>query len=291
MTLNLRNGYLFLCLALCAAAPVAAQAPAAPQVEVDRDQLQRRLGAVHTLIEKSTAARQIEASGEVRAIEKREQARKVHREAQQAYDAGDFVRSSRLLPEASVRMFEAVRLAAPEQIAASKARTDFDARAESVRSLLAAQKRISAEKGEAAGGVETTREIERALAEAERLATSDIASARIALDRGYLVAKAAIGSMRSGDTLVRSLNFATPQEEYHYELDRNDTHLMLVQVLLKDKGGLPASQQYVENARGLRSQAEATAGRGDHAAAIRLLEDSTRELVRAIRGAGVFIPG
>ena len=39
--------------------------------------------------------------------------------------------------------------------------------------------------------------------------------------------------MRSGDTLVRSLNFASKEEEYRYEIDRNDTHQMLIKVLVE----------------------------------------------------------
>lgn len=267
-----------------------AQAPA-PQMQPDREQLERRLNAVGTLIEKSTAARQIEASRDAKAMEKRERARQIHRDAQQAYASGDFALASRLLPEASVQMFEAVRLAAPDQVTADKVRADYNARLESVRSLLAAQKRISSEKGAPAGSAEATREIERTVGEAERLAGTDIGAARATLDRAYLVAKAAIGSMRSGDTLVRTLNFATPADEYRYELDRNDTHRMLIDVLLKNKPGQASAQAYIEKARALRTEAEAQAARGDHAKAIGLLEDSTRELVRAIRGAGVFIPG
>ncbi len=277
-------------LALGLSAIAAAQA-AAPSMEVDREQIERRLIAVGTLIDKSTAARQIEASRDARAIEKRERARQIHRDAQQAYASGDLARASRLLPEASVQMFEAVRLAAPEQVTADKARADYGARLESVRSLLAAQKRISAEKGAPAGSADATREIERTVAEAERLVGSDVSAARATLDRAYLVAKAAIGSMRGGDTLVRTLNFATPADEYRYELDRNDTHLMLIDVLLKEKRRQASADGYIEKARALRVQAETQAARGDHARAIGLLEDSTRELVRAIRGAGVFIPG
>jgi hypothetical protein len=46
-----------------------------------------------------------------------------------------------------------------------------------------------------------------------------------------------------------------------------------------------------ERAAELRRDADAAGKRGDYVYAIRLLEVATRELVRAIRGAGVFIPG
>lgn len=280
-------------LAAAGAMPVAAQQEApAPKVEIDRTQLERRIAAVATLIEKSSAARQIEASGDARALEKRERARQIHRKAQQAFQAGENAQASRLLAEASAQMFEAVRLAAPEQITEKKARDDFAARVDSVKALLAAQKRISTEKQGTPGSAEAVQTVEKLLAEAERLAAANnVPRARAQLDQAYLVAKAAIGSLRGGDTLVRLLQFASKEEEYRYEIDRNDTHQMLIRVLLQEKGDRPQVRGFLDKARELRAQAETAAASGDHGAAIRLLEDSTRELVRAIRGAGVYIPG
>jgi hypothetical protein len=262
---------------------------------VDRTQLELRLEAVGKLLESSSAARQVEASGDARAKEKRDKARDIHKRALEAYRGGDLATSSRLLPEASVLMFEAVRLAAPEQVTAEKARHDFNARQESVKSLLAAYGRIASEKRDARAG-ETTRAIESSLAEAKQLGEGGrYVEGRAVLDRAYLVAKAAIGSVRQGDTLVRSLNFASKEEEYAYELDRNDTHRMLIKVLLDEKRGAADVERmvkgYVDKAGELRQQAEAAAAGKDWTGGIRLLEASTAELVRAIRNAGIYIPG
>ncbi len=271
------------------ALPALAQQPAT----VDRARLESRLAAVGVLIEKSTAAKQIDASGDTRAAAQRQRAREVHRQAQRAFDAGDLQRASVLLPEASMLMFEAVRLAAPEKVMAEKARNDFDSRRESVRSLLAAQRRIAAEKPDMPGAKEASRTVERLLAEAQALAETDnLAQARARLDEAYLAAKASISSMRTGDTLVRTLKFDSKEDEYHYEVDRNDTHRMLVQLLIENKRGADANVgRAVERAAGLRSQADSAAARGAHVEAIKLLEDSTGELVRAIRNAGIYIPG
>jgi len=101
--------------------------------------------------------------------------------------------------------------------------------------------------------------------------------------------------VRQGDTLVRSLNFASKEEEYVYELDRNDTHQMLIKVLLDEKRGSGSIdgmlKGYVDKAQALRGQAQSAAQRKDWTDGIRLLEESTAELVRAIRNAGIYIPG
>ena len=264
----------------------------ADDAAVDRARLEQRFAAVETLIERSSAARQIETSGAAGARDQREKAREIYRQARAAYDSGQYARASQLLPQASVQMFEAVRLAAPEQITAPKARGDFEARLDSVNALHAAFRRVAAEKPGTSGTAETSRDIERRIGEARRLADAgNVEAGRAEIDRAYLITKAAVSTLRSGDTLVRSLEFKTKEEEYRYEVDRNDTHQMLIKVLLDGKPETSQSRGFIDRAAQLRAQAEGAAARSDHAGAIQLLEESTRELVRAIRGAGIYIPG
>lgn len=259
------------------------------------DQVERRLQSVATLIETSSAARQIESSGEAPARERRDAARLIHREAAAALARGDADGASQLLDAAAREMMAGVRLAKPEQVAAEKAKRDFAARLDSARALLAAQQRITQEKGAGREAQQATRSIEQQIAQAQSLAAQDkLAEARPVLDRAYLTARVSIEAMRRGDTLVRSLSFASPREEYDYEIDRNDTHRMLIRVLLAERreAQMPESmQQAVDRAAALRGEAEAQARQGDHAGAIQRLEDSTRELVRAIRAGGLYIPG
>ena len=50
-------------------------------------------------------------------------------------------------------------------------------------------------------------------------------------------------------------------------------------------------EKFMDKASSLRQQAEKQASNGDYDAAIQTLEHSTKEIVRAIRGAGIYIPG
>jgi len=284
-SLLLRSGAVI--LALCAAAASAQSPLPAP----DREQLERKLASTATLIESSSGAKQIEASGVPDAAAQRAKARDLHKRGTEALRAGDLAGSAKLLDEASRAMFEGVRLAAPKQVADAKERTDYNARLESTRALVDAQKRIAAEKGGPRAG-EPAQQAEALIADGEKLvAAGKLTDGRAKVDQAYWIVKAAIGTARNGDTLVRSLNFATPEEEYHYEIDRNDTHRMLVQMLLKERRGDAMVDQAVSSSGRLRTQAEAEAGRKDHKTAIKTLEESTRELVKAIRAAGVYIPG
>lgn len=268
-------------------------APPPPAVKPDRAQIERRLESVRTLLEKSSAAKQIEASGDAQAKAERNRALEIWQKAKAAFYAGDLETTQKLLLEAPKVMFAAARHAAPEDVLHEKVKADYVNRRESVKALLAAQKRITDEKGGVAGAAETAKNVEKMLGEADGLANEGrYAQARAVVDQAYLLAKASVGQMRSGDTLVRSLNFANKEEEYKYELDRNDSLFMLYKVLIEQKGAVtPFVADQVKKGQDLRAEAERAAAGGDHAAGIKLLEDSTSQLVRAIRSAGIFIPG
>jgi hypothetical protein len=254
--------------------------------------------SVGKLLESSSAARQIESSKAPEALTRRDRAREIYKAAKVSLNAGDLEKANAQLAEVRAAFFDAVRLAAPEEVTAKKLEADYRARLDSVNALLGAYRRVASEKGSASKTVsETVAQIDKSVAEAARLAQAGkYKDGRAELDRAYLVAKVGISSLRSGDTLVRSLNFASKEEEYHYEIDRNDTHLMLIKVLVEEKRAANPMldqqvQVFVAKAKELRTAAEAAAAHRDHAQAVKLLEDSTVELVRAIRNAGIYIPG
>jgi hypothetical protein len=287
---------LFFCgFALAQTAPASAPESAASRLagnKLDKAQLSANLDSVGKLLESSSAARQIESSKAPEAILRRDRARELHRAARAALDQDNLEKASALLTESRSTFFDAVRFAAPEEVNAKKLENDYLLRLESVNALLAAYKRVSDEKS-AKGVKETVGQIEKSIAAAALLAKDrKFAEARAEVDRGYLVAKAGLTSLRSGDTLTRSLNFASMEEEFHYEIDRNNTHQMLIKVLVDDqKASGDMVRNFLSKAAEFRLRADAAASRKDFAEAVKLLEDSTAELVRAIRNAGIYIPG
>lgn len=280
-------------LSLQAQTPVESAATRLQSTKVDRESLTSNMESVGKLLESSSAARQIGSSKNAEALEKQVKAREIYARAKAALAADDLQRASQLLSETRTTFFGAVRLAAPEEVSANKLESDYRARLESVNALLAAYKRVATEKSSPAKGVtETVAQIELGVTSAAKLAqAAKFKEGRVELDRVYLIAKAAVSSLRSGDTLVRSLNFASKEEEFLYEIDRNNTHQMLIEVLASEKRSDSMVQKFITAAKGLRAEADAAGQRKDYANGIRLLEESTTELVRAIRGAGVYIPG
>ena len=254
-----------------------------------------RIEYVNKLINSSSAAKRVEESGNSSAISIRDKAREYYQQAIDAITAGNDAKATEMLDLASKTMFEAVRHTGTPELIVDKQKIDFENRLQSIQVLMTARHRIRQEKG-VSDDDELQGKIESVLAKAGKFYDrQDYVKAKTLIDDAYLQVKAEIEELRGGDTLVRSLNFASKEEEYHYEIDRNDTHKMLFNVLLQEKkpsqATIDMAQKFIEKASILRTRAEKQALRGDYGAAVETLEESTKNVVRAIRGAGIYIPG
>ncbi len=269
---------------------------ASSQPVIGDENLESRFESVEKLLSESSAARQVEASGSPEALAGREQARAHLERAREAESAGDDATASEELALATRSMMQAVSLAGQNGRVQDKLVRDFHSREESIEALLDAYSRVMHENGKSAGAEELQSLVEANLVKANQLVEQGrVDEGRQLLDETYVATKVAVDGVRDGETLVRSLNFANKEEEYHYELDRNDAHLMLVRVLLdekmKDQRISGQVEPFLEEAVMLRRQAEEQADAGEFEKAVSTLEESTRQVTRAIRSAGIFIPG
>ena len=100
----------------------------------------------------------------------------------------------------------------------------------------------------------------------------------------------ALRDARHKDVLLHELNFESIDDEYVYEIKRNESYLMLINILQDKKYVSEASRQYVNKIISSNEQdvkeAEAKADKGDKKSAIRILEKSTDKLSRALRMSG-----
>jgi tetratricopeptide (TPR) repeat protein len=281
-------GGLFL-LAFAIAMPLSAQQSG----EAKRDP---RLDYAGKLIESSSAAKKVEASGNDEAIALREQARGLFDLAVKAQDAGDQATASEYLNQAIRAMQKAVRLSDPDDVTGPKARADFKRVESSVDALNDALLRIGDEKGVKDKIAPITREVASLRGEAGAMfEAGKPAEGRAKLDQALQLLKVNIEGLRGGEELTRSLDFKSKEEEFHYEVDRNDTHQMLVKVFAEEKIKSDSTRKRVEgflqSALGLRAAADALGKEGQYEAGIGKLEESTKELIKAIRSAGLYIPG
>lgn len=256
-----------------------------------------RIANVERLLgQQSTAVRQIESNGSEEAAAGLARARDLLERARATSAAGDEEAAGRQLDQATRTMFDAVRVAGTPQALHDKREADFERRTRSLESLLEALDRIGREKGQEEQVNRATVVLRETIARAESLrGAGRVEDGRRQLDAAHELAAIQVESLRGGDTLVRTLTFETKADEYAYELDRNDTHEMLLRVLVEQRPGGGAlnaiAAKLVGEARTLREQAEGEAAARRYEAAIDGLERSTVQLIRAIRSAGIYIPG
>ena len=266
------------------------------QAQITLNSVAGRLQNMSKLINESSGARQVMASSSAKARQKRLQAIDLYERAIAKLGDGDADAATGYLDEAARTMFEAIKLATPTAMLAKKKKVDYGKRRESVTALRNAFNRIADETKDREAKQKVNQQLSSLIARADDfLALGDNSMAQAEIDKAYHLLKVSIESKRTGQTLVRSLQFETKEEEYHYEVDRNDTHNMLISLLVDEKKKSDYARekilQFVAQAQQLRNQADAYAGDDAFEIAIELLEQSTKQLVRAIRTAGIYIPG
>jgi tetratricopeptide (TPR) repeat protein len=272
---------------------VVADAQAEPTRSTD---ISAKLTYVERLLTESSAAKKVEGSADPQALELKADAQVHFEKARQLYEGGDAEAADAELGEAIRLLTEAARAANGGATVSEKQTSDYGQRRESIEALAKAHDRIAIEKGRDEMNSELQARVSTELSASDALLQAGKAEeARAALDSTYETVKSSLESLRGGDTLVRELHFETKEDEYLYELDRNDTHQMLVQVLFAEKmESSPmraTAETFINKAVALRGDAENAAGKKKYEEAIELLEESTKELIRAIRSAGVYIPG
>lgn len=255
-----------------------------------------RLGFIKNLLKNSSAARKVKQSNNPVVSDLYNDAWLMYKRALSARDYHDPEVMNEALFHSTELMFRAVRLSEHKQLVDVKKQEEFNRRIESIDALLNAHKRISDEKKLNGKHDELEEVVRNKVGIANDLVSKGkITAAYKIADEAYVQIKIAISKLRNGETLIRSLHFATAKDEYLYEMDRNDTHKMLVRLLLEEKlkniSLKKRTQAYLDKAKILRQEAEEHAANKDYKAAIKSCEKSTQQYVRAIRASGLYIPG
>ncbi len=296
------HGLTIRCLALlpCLLVAMSNSAPAVSQsaqrVPVEQVSTEQKAFFVENLVTRSVSAQTIERSGDEEAMRKLVEARSLVELAK-----ADLKKSR--AEDANQKLDEALRLVNTEarrlsqaEVKGERQKEEYKRRHHAVRTFLAAYERVAQDKQLSTGSTVQMAQIRELIGTAEGLAQDGhMNDANDTLETAYHMARGDIREMRDGKTLTRSLDFTSPEEEYRYEHDRNDSHIMLLQFAINEKPP-PASRlvridQMREEAMAIRGKAEANASSGEHVAAIEAIARSTDTLLKAIRMSGVWVPG
>lgn len=278
-------------LALAGTATAIGQAPA-PSPEARRQGLEQKLKLVESLlnspkIKQAAQGDNAEAKGNVE-------------KAQQLVDAARAALKANELDQASPALDEALRSITAASRPAQRAGVSLDLSAQRTRHAELTEQlrtyRASLEQarqgsnGAPAG--EAIEKIDRMSAQAAQLAEGGkLEEANKILGQAYMAAVTSLSNITAGQTVVLSLKFDTPADEYAYEQKRNHSHHMMIDMMVTE--GRVHSQmrvlvdRFIDEDRRLRVEAEQQAKAGDFASAIKTMERATQQLVRALQTIGV----
>lgn len=273
-------------LTMLASPPARAQAAdAAPSRAV----VEQKLKLLESILNSPKTA-QIASSGDAEAAALVSQARKGAQEARDAVAAGDLSKAGALLDLAlKATSTASSRAARVGQDDAQRARNHQ--MLEELNSYSASLTQAVLEKTSAEGAAAVQR-IDKLVADAAQLtAAGRHAEASRLIREALNLAVATVSALRAGQTVVLSLKFDTPAEEYAYEQKRHQSNLMLVEVLVRDgkveEGRRQMLDRFVDESTTLKSQAEQFAKAGDYPAAIKSMEKANDRLLSGLRASGL----
>lgn len=179
---------------------------------------------------------------------------------------------------------EATRLAMASTLDSNELRQSYARRDASVRSLQAAFERVAKEKNVSQSVLTDTRKLQSEATFAADAGQYPMAIAK--LDQAYLFVKTALAGLRGGSELIASKSFETPEQEFQYEMARNDDYAQLIRGLL-DRS--PERSDWIGlqlHSKRLRDTADQDARAHEWKDALLRINESTGDLKKILRAAG-----
>lgn len=274
------------------AVTVAAQVPADGS-DQKRRLIEQKIRLVETLIN-SPAARGAAEGREADSRSLIEQGKRAIDDARKALGDARFDEAAKLADEALRSVSSASRRMSPGEgaLPESAQRKNLQDLGDQVGMYRNSIEELSkdSQKGAAAkallGRVDGLTAESRQLAEAGR-----VGEAGKKMAEAYKLAVEELSRLRAGQEVLLSLKFDTPADEYAYEKKRFASNEIMVDMMVAegraagDKGRLVDG--FVEEGHRLGAQADEQAKAGRHVEAVKLMEQASAQLIRALQSMGV----
>ena len=163
---------------------------------------------------------------------------------------------------------------------------------EHIDMFVSAFDRIAVEKGEGkVRGMLDRDELDAVMSRAETaFDDGELAMANHLMRQAADMVDTALSDARHEDVLLHELNFESLEEEYEYEVSRNESYVVLIDLMQKKTARSQSSASYVKTVieanTKLRQQADEHASNGQLEQGIAILEKGTDKLSRALRVSG-----
>ncbi len=264
--------------------------------EVTAEGLKKSLAMNESLLTKSSLVRNVKEVGLPQVSETLEKALSFHKIALKRLSKNDLTGSLKARDESLRLLMLASRLAHQATgFAEESSKASYDKKLKSVEGLLAAHKRITDANSDSGTEKKLQQSIAELLVSSKKNAEQQkYEEAFSSLSKAYFLIASSINTQRSGQTLIRSLDFATEKEAYEYEFGRYENYQMLVNMMIDERKAFKRdarTKPFFDEAARYQSQAEELAKQGQYTKAAELIEKASKSLVNLLRDSGVHIPG
>jgi hypothetical protein len=256
--------------------------------------LENKLALIARMLDGESAQRVLDADNS-NATEKFSAAKAAYADALSAIERQQLAKASHHADEALRLGGQAIREAATRKPDTSLWTKRYQDLHERVSSYSLAYASVLSDDSRTLGAAIPQEELDQLMLQAEKLARSgQYEDAVNELSALAVKLESELVRLRHQQTLVHELKFETPEDEYKYELERNRSYAMLLQMAVTQEGVHPTaasqSPQILQANETERERAQSAAAVGDAAQALKIIEAATDKLAQALRKTGMYLP-
>ncbi len=257
----------------------------------ERDGILMRMKMTESYLTSKTATR-IEESGNEEAIRLLEKSRQLLDKGKQELEQGNLAAAKEQL-SLSIQTFTAAGAAnSDNQNSRKKLASEVSSLQSEIDAYLVSFRSALEEKGPAMSGLLDQKYVESLRAGAQQSkASGDYKSAISKLTSAKNLVVDALIKIRNNETVVYTVEFQTPADEFRYEQERFNEYVALSDTLLEkddfSEGKIKLFEMQKNAGYQISEEAEALANQGDFENAISRMEDAVKKMVQGLRLLGI----
>ena len=257
----------------------------------ERDGVLMRMQMTESYLKSKTATK-IEESGNAEAIQLLEKARQLLDKGKQELEQGNFAAAKQQL-SLSIQTFTAAGAANKgSQDSSKKLVSEVSSLQSEIDAYLVSFRSALEEKGPSMSGLLDQQYVESLMASSKQSKSSgDYQSAISNLTKAKNLVVDALIKIRNNETVVYTVEFQTPADEFRYEQERFNEYISLSDTLLEkdefSEGKIKLFQMQKKAGQQISEEAEALANQGDFESAISRMEDAVKKMVQGLRVLGI----
>lgn len=260
--------------------------------EISEKTTQNKLILLESVLKKSKRPKEVYASGNDQAIVIMNEAQKHYDAAKSLLEKGEYQKSDSEIQKSLQKISKSFRMVVDKETETEVALEQYDMLYKRVKSFRDLFSQLPAEK---AKGLMDVNEVDQLIVKSKSLyQQKQPQKAIVPLTKAADQLEKALSDARKNETVVYALEFATPEDEYKYELERNKNYLELTNIILSSNSPdiqkkLPLLKMLIKKNNNLINNAEDLLKKGDIKQAIELLEKGNKTLVQALRIGGLTL--